>query len=224
MRPVALFQFATIQGRSPVAATCVILSIALNWGLTMATHPPILRKTRESITLEIRSAAVEEAAEMLEFVRAAHATTEQVATQPDELPPTTEAEAEFLQRVRDNPGSLLLIGLVDGRIVGGCGFFIGERRRLAHTGVLGISIATEWRGRGVGRLLMLAMIDWARTHPTIEKICLSVFSSNDVGISLYTSLGFYKEGIRDGQAKLSAGQYVDEIFMGLWVKPRADAS
>ncbi|MBL8878888.1 MAG: GNAT family N-acetyltransferase [Phycisphaerales bacterium] len=189
----------------------------------MATHPPIFRKTREGVRLEIRSAAVEEAAEMLDFVREAHATTDQVATQPDELPPTPEAEADFLRGIRDNPASLLLIGLVEGKIVGGCGFFVGNRRRIAHTGTLGISIATEWRGRGVGRLLMLAMIDWARAHPTIEKVCLSVFSSNDVGQGLYRSLGFVDEGVRPGQAKLSGDRYVDEVFMGLWVKPRADA-
>jgi RimJ/RimL family protein N-acetyltransferase len=190
----------------------------------MATHASIFRKTREGLTLEIRSAALEDAATVLEFARAAHATTDQVATQPDELPPTVEAEAEFLRGVQDNPDSLMLIGQVGGEIVGVCGFFVGNRRRLAHTGTLGISIGTVWRSRGVGRTLMTAMIDWARRHSTIEKVCLSVFHTNSVGIALYRSLGFVEEGRRPGQVKLSADRYVDEIFMGLWVKPRCDGA
>lgn len=186
----------------------------------MATHEPIFRKTREGFELLIRGVEPADAAAMLEFVRAAHATTEQVATQPDELPATVDDEAKVLRDIHENPGSLMLIGIIDGRIVGGCGFFVGNRRRLAHAGTIGISIATEWRGRGIGRLLMLAMIDWARRHPTIEKVCLSVFNTNDVGQALYKSLGFVEEGLRPGQAKLSDDRYVDEIFMGLWVKPR----
>lgn len=186
----------------------------------MATHLPIQRETREGFALEIRSAVPEDAAAILEFARAAHATTDQVATQPDEFPPTVEAEAEFLRGVQESSANLMLIGSINGEIVGLCGFFAGNRRRLAHTGTLGISIGTEWRGRGVGRLLMVAMIDWARRHPSIEKVCLSVFHTNMIGIALYRSLGFVEEGVRLGQAKLSGDRYVDEIFMGLWVKPR----
>ena len=63
------------------------------------------------------------------------------------------------------------------------------------------------------------LLEWALEHPTIEKVCLSVFVSNAPGLALYRKMGFLEEGRRRDQAKLTPDRYVDEILMGLRVKP-----
>jgi RimJ/RimL family protein N-acetyltransferase len=184
----------------------------------MATLDPRTVAIKNGRTILIRSAAREDAAELLGFIRDVAAGTDQIASTPEDLPKTAEEERRFIEQRRDGPGSLLLVAVHDGRIVGVEGFEAPHQRRLAHTGTLGISIGESWRNCGVGRAMIQTLIDWARTHPRIEKVCLSVFSSNRIGRALYRSLGFVEEGRRRGGAKLGTNRYVDEILMGLWVK------
>jgi RimJ/RimL family protein N-acetyltransferase len=47
----------------------------------------------------------------------------------------------------------------------------------------------------------------------LEKISLTVFSTNKPAISLYRKLGFEVEGISKKQYKIE-GKYVDEVTMG----------
>jgi RimJ/RimL family protein N-acetyltransferase len=178
----------------------------------------VMLKGGESVVL--RAAAADDAAEALTFFRRVAASTDQIATQPDETPPTVEAERELIEQRLRTPTSLMMLATHGGAIIGVLGFWVAERRRLAHAGTLGISIEESWRNRGVGRAMIQATLDWARAHPTIEKVCLSVFSSNGMARALYRKLGFVEEGCRTGQAKLGPGRYVDEIYMGVWVKPR----
>lgn len=59
-------------------------------------------------------------------------------------------------------------------------------------------LASVWvppshRGRGVGRLLVDGILDWARGR-RVEKMCLTVTSNNDVARRFYERLGFAKTG------------------------------
>ncbi|MFD1427841.1 GNAT family N-acetyltransferase [Kroppenstedtia sanguinis] len=84
----------------------------------------------------------------------------------------------------------------------------------SHTGFFGMSVSQPWRGRGVGSALLQTLLDWAETHPTIEKVCLEVFADNDRAISLYHRLGFQEEGRWNRQVKTGEGKYVDLLQMG----------
>jgi RimJ/RimL family protein N-acetyltransferase len=73
--------------------------------------------------------------------------------------------------------------------------------------------------RGVGTALVDAMLAWARAHPRIQKVCLGVFSTNTVALALYRSLGFEEEGRGRRAFRLGPTTYVDDVEMGLFVKP-----
>lgn len=62
-------------------------------------------------------------------------------------------------------------------------------------GGVGMAVAREWRGRGVGTALMAGAIDWARERD-LHKLSLSVFAHNAAAIGLYRKLGFVEEGRR----------------------------
>src|SRR5881409_3744128 len=60
---------------------------------------------------------------------------------------------------------------------------------------LGMFVAREWRGRGVGSALVVAAIDWARDRG-LHKLSLGVFPHNEAGLALYRKFGFVEEGRR----------------------------
>lgn len=91
----------------------------------------------------------------------------------------------------------------------------GSYRKNSHTGTLGIAIRKDFRQMGLGRRMMAAGLEWARSNG-IKKLNLEVFSTNTRAISLYKSLGFEEEGRKRGQFMIN-NEYVDDILMSLWL-------
>jgi ribosomal protein S18 acetylase RimI-like enzyme len=81
-------------------------------------------------------------------------------------------------------------------------------------GEIGMAIAREWRGRGVGSALMDAAIEWARERG-LHKLALDVFPHNAAGIALYRKYGFVEEGRRVKHYRRQSGELWDTIEMGL---------
>ena len=81
-------------------------------------------------------------------------------------------------------------------------------------GEIGMLVAAEWRGRGVGSALVGAAVEWGRAHG-LHKLSLSVFPHNEAGIALYRKFGFVEEGRRARHMRRSSGELWDTIEMGL---------
>jgi ribosomal protein S18 acetylase RimI-like enzyme len=81
-------------------------------------------------------------------------------------------------------------------------------------GEIGMAVAREWRGRGVGSALLTAAIEWARERG-LHKLSLSVFAHNAAAIALYRKFGFVEEGRRVKQYRRASGELWDAIDMGL---------
>lgn len=82
---------------------------------------------------------------------------------------------------------------VEGEIVGCCGI-----RNMAGEGeITNVVVASDFRGKGIGRALMEHMLREAALHG-MGDCTLEVRVSNVPAIHLYESLGFKSEGIRPG--------------------------
>ena len=81
-------------------------------------------------------------------------------------------------------------------------------------GELGMMVAREWRGRGVGTALVAATIDRARARG-LHKLTLSVFPHNESAIALYRKFGFVEEGRLAKHLRRDSGELWDLIAMGL---------
>ena len=81
-------------------------------------------------------------------------------------------------------------------------------------GDIGMAVAREWRGRGVGSALLAASIEWARERG-LHKLTLGVFAQNAAAIALYRKFGFLEEGRRVKQYRRASGELWDAIDMGL---------
>jgi RimJ/RimL family protein N-acetyltransferase len=81
-------------------------------------------------------------------------------------------------------------------------------------GEIGMLVARDRRGRGVGTALMEAAIAWAREQG-LHKLSLDVFAHNEAAIALYRKLGFVEEGRRVKHYRRASGELWDAIEMGL---------
>ena len=104
----------------------------------------------------------------------------------------------------------------DGKLLGWCDALPGEASAgTAHVARLGMGVHQDHRGRGLGRALMEATIEKVRARG-LEKIELSVYSSNAPAIALYRKLGFIEEG-RKIRGRCVDGEYDDVLLMGLMI-------
>lgn len=108
----------------------------------------------------------------------------------------------------------MLGGFAADALVGIAGLFVQPRSKQRHKGlVVGIYVAPDHRGSGLGRGLLSALIDAARRSGLLV-LQLSVSVGNAPARRLYEGLGFRTYGIERRALKL-ADRFVDEELMSL---------
>jgi RimJ/RimL family protein N-acetyltransferase len=80
---------------------------------------------------------------------------------------------------------------------------------------LGMHVAAERRGQGIGRALMQDAIAWAIAEPGVHKIALQVWPHNVAAQNLYRSCGFEQEGYLRSHYRRKNGELWDAVVMGL---------
>ena len=102
------------------------------------------------------------------------------------------------------------VAIADGAIIGHVHVDCGRH----GFGEIGMAVAKEWRGHGVGSALLSHTIDWAREQQ-LHKLSLQVFAHNQTAIALYRKFGFVEEGRLVKQYRRQSGEFWDSIQMGL---------
>lgn len=107
---------------------------------------------------------------------------------------------------------MLLLAESEGKIIGVSD--VRMRSRISgHIGVFGISIAKDFRGRGIGTKLMKTAIDESIKNLARLKILeLECFANNRIVQNLYRSCGFKEYG-RLPKGLSHNGEFVDDILM-----------
>lgn len=135
-----------------------------------------------------------------------------ISLQGEEI--SLEEERVFLNRelrkIKENKG-LLLIVETNKKIIGVSHINRGVRIS-SHIGTFGISIAKDFRGKGIGKKLIKTIIAESKKLAGIKIIELECFASNDAACKLYKSCGFKEYGRLPGGLS-HKGSYVDDILM-----------
>ena len=121
-------------------------------------------------------------------------------------------QARLAENNAPGKADLALAAERDGVVVGNAGLHPSPQIRRRHTAGLGIAVAREAQGQGVGRALMQALCDYADDWAQILRIELSVFVDNERAITLYRRFGFEHEGTHRAYA-MRNGIYTDVHFM-----------
>jgi RimJ/RimL family protein N-acetyltransferase len=79
--------------------------------------------------------------------------------------------------------------------------------------IMGLVVAPELRGHGLGRRLVEAALDRAREQGA-HRVTLRVLGGNTVAMALYEKAGFTVTGVQPDEF-LIAGEYRDDVLMGI---------
>jgi ribosomal protein S18 acetylase RimI-like enzyme len=129
------------------------------------------------------------------------------------------AVRERILDLEDRGRGIYLVAEHTGTVVGHASLESLSLAATSHVVRVTIAVHEGHQRRGVGRALMHELLRWARSNPRVEKIELQVRSSNDRAITLYRSLGFVEEGRKTRRLKIGPNEYLDDVYMALWVGP-----
>ena len=172
--------------------------------------------------LVIRHAAPGDAAGLVALARA-------VAAEPEGWLLTAATwrsvadERRYLRSVGRSSDAAVLAAVTEaGAVVGRLSIARDSHPASLHVADLGIMVAARWRRRGLGRALMEAAEQWARSVG-IAKLQLHVFPHNTAAIALYEELGYEREGLRRAHF-VRDGEPVDVVLMALVLDGRRAVS
>lgn len=165
-----------------------------------------MRKVDE-ISLRIREARPEDAAALATIYN--QGIVDRIATLETEER-TPEERGVWL--VGRGPRHPVLVVEADGRVVGfGSLNVFNPRKAYDHVADFSLYVERSWRRKGVGGILLQALIDRARKIG-FHKMVLSAFPFNTAGMTLYERHGFRVVGVYKEQGLLD-GRWVDTIIM-----------
>lgn len=128
--------------------------------------------------------------------------------------------ARWLDSVTDpHTAQLVVEDSATGRLLGHGAVHL-ERYGVAE---LGMALAADARGRGLGGQLLDALVEAARALGA-HKVDLQVWPHNEPAIRLYLSRGFEVEGRVRAHYRRASGQRWDAVLMGLPLAPDPDRS
>jgi ribosomal protein S18 acetylase RimI-like enzyme len=128
-----------------------------------------------------------------------------------EGPKIEMSRAFVLESVRENWPHF--VALHKSSVIGWCDIAPLRRPLHAHAGVLGMGVIAEFRGQGIGKALILAAIEKAKTAG-LTRIELLVREENKRAIALYEHVGFVMEGIKRNSTRID-GHYHNDLLMAL---------
>lgn len=105
------------------------------------------------------------------------------------------------------------VALIENTVVGWCDITSLHRPVYEHSGVLGIGVIAEYRGKGIGEALIRTAINQAKSRG-LTRIELTVNENNSSAIALYKKLGFVIEGLKHKAVRID-GNYRNSICMAL---------
>lgn len=168
---------------------------------------------KDGRTCILRPTAPEDAEAMIRYLKETSAETEYLLRYPDEITFTLDGEREILGRMLDDPSSVMMVAMVDGRVAGNCSINgIGSKRKIRHRCSVAIALYRDYWHLGIGTAMLAYLTDLAR-EIGYQQMDLEVVAENTLAQSLYTKCGFAESGRRHHALRFDDGSWHDEILM-----------
>ncbi len=168
---------------------------------------------KDGRTCVLRPTSPEDSEAMIEYMKVTAGETPFLLRYPDEVNYTLDAEREILGRILDDPASVMMAAVVDGKVAGNCSISgIGGKRKILHRCSMAIALYREFWGLGIGTAMIGYLTELAQ-QIGFEQIDLEVVADNEQAQALYRKCGFVETGRRFRALKFDDGTYHDELLM-----------
>lgn len=155
----------------------------------------------------------EYAQDMIDYLKKTSEETPFLLRNPDEVSYTIDAEKAILDKLYEDPRSVMMIAIVGGKIAGnGSINGMGEKRKIIHRCSLAIALYKEYWKLGIGTAMMEYLTDLAK-EIGYKQVELEVVAENERAKDLYKKCGFVEYGRRPKALLFDDGTYHDEILM-----------
>jgi ribosomal protein S18 acetylase RimI-like enzyme len=123
-----------------------------------------------------------------------------------------------VERLAAHPDDNFVFGAIyQGQLVGMAGFFRYRISKARHKGrIWGVYVRESCRGLGIGRALLVALLERIKASPGVEQVALSVVCGQEAASALYRSLGFKTFGVEPRGLKVG-DSYFDNEHMVLLI-------
>src|SRR6266513_4908553 len=117
------------------------------------------------------------------------------------------------------PPEMVFGAFQDSELAGAAGLSFESREKIRHKGTLfGMYVPPRFRGLGLGRQLVVAALEYARSRTGIKIVQLTVTQGNASAEALYRSCGFVQFGVEPFAVAVGSG-YVSKVHMWCSVDP-----
>ncbi len=136
-----------------------------------------------------------------------------------------EPESFWVSRIADATGLSAAFGAFEDQgLVGTVALEFSAKPKTRHRAlVIGMYVAPTARGKGAGRALLEAAVNYARAREGILLLALTVTDGNEPAINLYRSAGFQAFGV-EPMAILTPSGYKSKVHMWLTLQRAASAA
>lgn len=173
-------------------------------------------KLHSGKVLILREPLVEDAEGMIKYLNIVGGESDNLLFGKDEFHLSVEQEAEHIRRVREDPNTMMVIGLIDNAIVSIAQISCPNRKRISHNSEISISVKKEYWKNGIGSAVMEELIKFAKENDHIKNVSLGVKASNVNAIKMYEKFGFVKVGMHKDYFNIN-GNFDDDIIMDLYL-------
>lgn len=156
----------------------------------------VTRFTKDGKEIIIREADENDALQLIELKKSYIRNTTSIPLYEYEYRNDIQMEKEWIGKFRE-ANSILLVAEHANKLIGNLDLTGNQRKKLYHTGMIGMGIANEWQNRKIGSMLMESALTWAIESP-LSIVWLEVYSTNKAGCKLYKKFGFEECGIIKG--------------------------
>lgn len=118
----------------------------------------------------------------------------------------------FLEKMKKRQAVKLIV-FTGKKLIGIADIKLGDKSIDNHVGTFGITVHKDYRGEGIGKLLMKLVLENAKDNlKGMKLVTLSVFGNNPVARRMYQKFGFIDYGNLP-RGVLHRGRHVDHYYM-----------
>ena len=174
----------------------------------------IERTLKDGRAALLRSPREADAEEMLAFIRKASGETEFLRRYPEEYADyTLEKEKAFLRAANEDPDSVMIACVTEGRIAGNCQISLCTGLKERHRASVAIAVLREFWGLGIGTALFGELIRLAKERPEGRQLELDFIEGNRRARGLYEKMGFRITGVKPDAIRRKDGAFLNEYMM-----------